>query len=162
MSKDIKELAYDIYIKVEGYISAQVMICLFLGAFYSVCFSILGLPQSIIFGFFLGFLNIIPYIGLVGGFVISVIWGVFYLSGWGAFALLGVFLAGQILENYYLTPKLVSNKTGLHPLVVFLSIVLGGALFGVLGMVLAVPIAIIAVALLRFYKVRKQQRIKND
>lgn len=158
MPTNSKELVADIYKKLEGYVSAQIIICLLLGIFYAGCFALMGVPKAVIIGFFLGFLNIIPYLGLVVGFLISLFWGVFYFSGWGALMFLGVFIIGQVIENYFLTPKLVSKRTGLHPLAVFLSIVLGGALFGILGMVLAVPIAIIAVALLRYYKLKRQQR----
>ena len=158
MPRNSKELALDIYTKIECYVSAQILICIFLGIFYALSFAIIGVPKAIIIGFFLGFLNIVPYLGLVVGSLLSLVWGVFYFSGWEALMFFGIFVVGQIIENYYLTPKLVSKRTGLHPLAVFLSIVLGGALLGVLGMVLAVPVAIVAVALLRYYKIKKSQK----
>jgi predicted PurR-regulated permease PerM len=110
-------------------------------------------------GFFLGFvyglLNIVPYLGTILG--LAVILPIAYFQPDGGFLLMleavGVFIVVQVLEAYVITPKVMGERTGLHPMIIILSIFFWGeALHGILGMVLAVPLTAFLVVVWRLLK----------
>ncbi|MEP7037884.1 MAG: AI-2E family transporter, partial [Acidobacteriota bacterium] len=94
-----------------------------------------------------GLLNAVPYVGTISGIILAC--GFSFADG-GTFghivAILGVFLAVQSFEGYILTPKILGGRLNLHPMAVFLGLLIGGKLFGLLGIILAIPtIAILKV-----------------
>lgn len=137
--------------KLRGYFSGQLTVCMILAVFYAVAFSFLGTISPVLLGVFLGFVTLVPFVGaILGGLFLFFIHLVLF-KGWAWLSLvMGVFIVGQLIESNYLTPKLISKKTGLHPLVIFISILAGGAFFGILGMVIAVPVALFVFLLVLF------------
>jgi predicted PurR-regulated permease PerM len=100
-----------------------------------------------------GFLNVIPYVGTLAGMVLAT--GLtFAESGelWRIAGVLGVFAAVQTLEGYYLTPKILGDRLRLHPMAVFLGLLIGGKLFGFLGVLLAVPTIAVVLVFLKFLR----------
>jgi predicted PurR-regulated permease PerM len=112
---------------------------------------VLRVPLALTIGMISGFLNFVPYLGTLTGLVLAVSFTA--LDGAGPGRLIGVlmvFVIVQSTEGYYLTPKLLGESLNLHPLVVLLGLVIGGNLFGLLGIILAVPVIAAAKVILRF------------
>ena len=128
-----------------------------MAVFYAVGLSLTGIDLGVLIGLLTGILSFIPYFGFLTGVVLSVLLGLAQGAGWGVWiGLLIVFSLGQVLESYILTPKLVGDKVGLHPVWVIFALLAGGALFGFVGILVAVPFAAVIGVLLRravlFYK----------
>lgn len=134
-----------------GFLRGQFLVMLILGVLYAIGLSIVGLNLGILIGIVAGLLTFIPYLGpaslaLLGGIAALVQYGDWkHLAGVGV-----VFAVGQVIESYWLTPKLVGDRIGLHPVAVIFAVLAGGQLFGFLGMLLALPVAAVANVLLRF------------
>jgi predicted PurR-regulated permease PerM len=133
------------------YVRNQLVIAFVMGLLYSFGFAVLRVPLALTIGMISGFLNFVPYLGTLTGLVLAVSFTA--LDGAGPARLVGVlavFAIVQSVEGYYLTPKLLGESLNLHPLVVLLGLVIGGNLFGLLGIILAVPVIAAATVILRF------------
>jgi predicted PurR-regulated permease PerM len=138
----------------DGVLSAlirgQLLVMAALAAFYGVGLSIVGLKVALLIGIFTGLVSFIPYLGFISGLLAA---GIAMLVQtqelmpllWVAL----VFGVGQILESGVLTPKLVGDRIGLHPVAVIFSILAGGQLFGFVGVLVALPVAAVIAVLLR-------------
>ena len=125
----------------SSYLRGQIFVSLFLTLFYFSSFYLIGLNYSLFVGIFAGFLSFIPLIGIIVSFFITVLLGYLqFLDGLTIFYILLIFFAAQLLESNFLTPKLVGKKLGLHPLAVLFSIFVFGALFGMIGIIFAMPL----------------------
>jgi predicted PurR-regulated permease PerM len=134
-----------------GFIRGQLNVCFILAAFYAIGLSVVGLKFGIVIGLITGLLAIVPYLGFALGFITGMAVAFFQFGDFGAMiAVLVVFMIGQVLESYILTPKLVGEKVGLHPVWIIFAMLAGGALFGFVGVLLAIPVAAILGVLLRF------------
>lgn len=140
---------------VISFFRGQLLIGLIMGVLYAIGFSIVGLKFGAVVGMALGFLNIIPYLGSIMGFVVTVPLALFQPGGgWKLVALvLTVQVIVQNIEGWILTPKIMSDRTGLHPVAVIFAIFFWGtALDGLLGMVLAIPLTAFFVTAWRLAK----------
>ena len=150
-AKNINNMLTDIDRSLAGFIRGQLMVCFLLGLFYAIALSLMGLQYGFFIGVAAGFLTIIPYIGSLFGLFASVGMAFYQYGGWEfpliAFA---IFMVGQLVEGNYLTPKLVGDSIGLHPLWIIFALMAGGTLFGILGMVIAIPVAAILSVLVRY------------
>lgn len=134
-----------------GFLRGQINVCLILGVFYSVGLSVVGLKFGVVIGLVTGLLVILPYVGLMAGMATGLAVAFFQFDSYGQIgAVLAVFLMGQILEGYYFTPKLVGEKVGLHPVWIIFGLLAGGALFGFVGVLIAVPVSAVIGVLIRF------------
>ncbi len=134
-----------------GFARGQASVCLVLAAYYGVGLSLVGLEFGLVVGLGIGMISFIPYVGSITGLVVSLGIALAQFSDWGpVFIVLGVFVVGQILEGYVLTPRLVGNRVGLHPVWVIFALLAGGTLFGFVGLLLAVPAAAVIGVLVRF------------
>lgn len=151
----IKGLLGDINHKLGGFVRGQLAVMLCLGVGYAVALSLLGLNYAVLIGLGAGLLSIIPMVGSAIGLLAALLVAWFQTGDW-VFTLwvAGIFIAGQVIEGNFLTPKLVGDSVGLHPLWVFFAILAGGSVFGILGMLLAVPVAAVVSVLLIFAKRR--------
>jgi len=136
---------------ISGYLRGQLLVCIFLGSFYSLGLWLVGLKLGLLIGFLAGIISFIPYVGSISGFLMAM---VLVVSQYGTLprilAVIVVFGIGQFLEGNFLTPKLVGENIGLHPVWVMFALLAGGVLLGVLGMIIAVPVAACIGVLLRF------------
>lgn len=126
----------------SAFIRGQMMVCLILAILYAIGLAVIGIDLAIVIGFLSGALFIIPYLGTVIGLLLASTAA--YLQFHDLNHLLYVaslYGAVQILEGFIITPKIVGEKVGLHPLAVILAVIIGGELFGFLGILLAVPAA---------------------
>lgn len=127
---------------ISGYIRGQFNVCLFLMIFYSIGLYIVGLKFSLFVGILTGLLCLIPLIGFfIGASSGIIIAFVQFDDIKNVLMVAGVFLLGQIIEGNFLTPKLVGEKVGLHPVLVIFALLVGGHLFGFLGILISVPVA---------------------
>ena len=121
-----------------------------LGLFYGISLSVIGLDFGLLVGLLSGILSFIPYFGFLTGVVLSCLLALVQAASIGLWiGIASVFLIGQALESYVLTPKLVGDKVGLHPVWVIFALLAGGSLFGFLGVLLAVPVAAIIAVFVR-------------
>ncbi len=134
-----------------GFIRGQLNVMLILGIFYAVGLSIIGLKFALVVGFLSGVLIIIPYLGtFISGLLAIAIAYVQFTDWWSISLVGGYFVVGQMLEGYFLTPKLVGEKVGLHPVWVIFGMLAGGALFGFVGVLIALPVTAVIGVLVRF------------
>jgi predicted PurR-regulated permease PerM len=151
-------LARDIDAAIAGFVRGQAVICLVLAAFYAVGLSLAGLNFGFLIGLMTGLLSFIPFIGAGSGFLVGGIIAVAqFWPDWVSMAMVaGVFMVGQALEGYVLSPRLVGAKVGLHPVWMMFALLAFSYLFGFAGLLIAVPLAATIGVLLRF-GVRKYQ-----
>ncbi len=123
------------------YVRNQMLISLTMGVLYGIGFSLLRVPLGLSVGLLAGLLNFVPYLGTLTGLILSVVFVALDGAGlWRVVGVLAVFGAVQALEGYYLTPKLLGTSLNLHPMLVLMALMVGGNLFGLLGIVLSVPV----------------------
>ena len=140
--KSIRKQAKEIDRTLAGFIRGQLSVCLLLGAYYGLGLYFVGLDLGIIIGLLAGILSFIPYVGSITGFALSLLMATAQFNdGYHIALVIVVFLFGQFLEGNFLTPKLVGNSVGLHPVWIMFSLLAGGVLLGFLGLLIAVPTA---------------------
>lgn len=137
----------------QSYVLGQLMIAIIMGALYALGFAAFGVPAWAGIAALSGFLNVIPYVGTGLGLVLAT--GFTFAAGgdlWRVLGVVGVFIAVQSVEGYILTPRILGSRLSLHPMAVFLGLLIGGRLFGFLGVLLAVPVIAIAQVFLKFLR----------
>lgn len=149
--KTIREQLLLIDDTLAGFIRGQINVCLLLGAFYAIGLSLVGLKFGILIGIMTGILVILPYVGLIFGMGVGLTIAFFQFGTLGGmFPILAVFIAGQVIEGNFITPKLVGEKVGLHPVWIIFGLLAGAALFGFVGVLIAVPVSAVIGVLIRF------------
>lgn len=135
-----------------GFVRGQVNVCLLMGTYYALGLTIMGLKFGIIIGLLTGLLVIVPYVGFFACFAAGMTVAYFQFDGnmHSLSLILGVFIIGQIVEGNVITPKLVGEKVGLHPVWIIFGLLAGAALFGFVGVFLAVPVSAVVGVLIRF------------
>jgi len=148
----IRRLARDIDRTLASFVRGQGTVCLILGTFYAVALMVVGLQFGLVVGLIAGLLTFIPYVGALVGGVLSLGLALYQFWGdwWLILAVAVIFQAGQMVEGNVLTPKLVGNSVGLHPVWLIFALSAFGTLFGFVGMLVAVPIAAAIGVLVRF------------
>jgi predicted PurR-regulated permease PerM len=146
------ELSGEIDRALSGFLRGQSLVCLFLGLWYGVGLTVIGLNFGFLIGISAGFLSFIPYVGSLMALVLSAV--VAIVQGWPSLGLFGLAMAvvgtGQFLEGNVLSPKLVGGSVGLHPVWLIFALLAFASLFGFAGMILAVPLAAATGVLIRF------------
>ncbi len=155
----IRAVARDIDRVLAGFVRGQVSVCLILGSFYAVALMIAGLQFGLVVGALAGLLTFIPYSGALIGGVLAIGLALFQFWGdWLQIAIVtGIFAVGQFLEGNIITPRLVGKSVGLHPVWLIFALSAFGALFGFVGMLVAVPLAAAIGVLVRFLIARYTQ-----
>jgi len=134
-----------------GFLRGQFLVMIILGVMYGMGLWAVGLDLGLLIGLVAGLLTFVPYLGPTSGVVLGVLAALMQYGDWKHVAgVLAVFGVGQIIESYWLTPKLVGDRIGLHPVAVIFAVLAGGQLFGFLGMLLALPMAAVVNVLLRY------------
>ncbi len=147
----IRDLARQIDARLAGFVRGQGTVCLVLGTFYAIALSAVGLNFGLVVGLVAGGISFIPFVGTLVGFVVSVGLAFLQFSEWQWIAATaGIFIVGQVVEGNFLTPKLVGERVGLHPVWVIFALLAGGVLLGFVGVLLAVPVAATVGVLARF------------
>lgn len=148
----VRSLARQIDRVLAGFVRGQVSVCLILGTYYSISLMAVGLQFGLIVGAIAGAITFIPYVGALVGGTLAI--GLALVQFWGEWLSIGlvagVFAIGQFLEGNILTPKLVGKSVGLHPVWLLFALSSFGSIFGLVGMLVAVPVAASIGVLLRF------------
>lgn len=136
------------------YLRGQLLVMLILAVFYSVGLGLFGLDLALPIGIFTGLAIFVPYLGFGIGLVLAALAGLLQFSaasGLGqTFAMLAVvFGAGQVVESFFLTPRLVGERIGLHPLAVIFALLAFGQLFGFVGVLIALPVSAVLLVAVR-------------
>ena len=138
-----------------GFVRGQATVCLVLAAYYGIGLTVIGVDFGLVVGIGIGLISFIPYLGSITGFVVSVGIALAQFDSLLPVGLVvGLFALGQFLEGYVLTPRLVGDRVGLHPVWVIFALLAGGSLFGFVGLLLAVPAAAVIGVLTRFAVLR--------
>ncbi|MEM1372988.1 MAG: AI-2E family transporter [Pseudomonadota bacterium] len=155
----VRTLARDIDGVIAGFVRGMGTVCLILGTYYAGALMIVGLQFGLVVGFIAGLVTFIPYLGALIGGVLAM--GLALFQYWGALEgggtdwvrigiVAGIFVTGQIVEGNILTPKLVGDSVGLHPVWLLLSLSVFGTLFGFVGLLIGVPVAAAIGVIARF------------
>ncbi len=140
-----------------SFFRGQLIIALLQGLLFAVGFTLVGLPHGMVLGLILGLLNIVPYLGNMIGVAVLIPLAWFHPEGGTGLlvAVAVVFTLVQVIEGYVLTPRIMGQTTGLHPMAIIVAILFwGAALDGLLGMILAIPLTAFLVVFWRLLKTR--------
>lgn len=130
----------EVDVVLSQFLRGQVLVMLTLAAYYSLALWIADLPSALAIGLLTGLLVFIPYIGFATGFLLALLVAALQFAGLGPIvAVLAIYGIGQLLESFLLTPYLVGERIGLHPLAVIFALMAFGQLFGFFGVLLALP-----------------------
>ena len=139
----------------------QLVIAFLQGVLYAIGFSLLGLKFGFVIGLLLGLLNVVPYLGAMVGFAVTVPLAYFQPGGGGSMVIgvLAVIAVVQLIESYGLTPKIMGDRTGLHPMVIIIAMFFWGTAFGgIMGMIMAIPLTAFGVV---FWRLAKERYIEE-
>jgi predicted PurR-regulated permease PerM len=133
------------------YLRGMLIVISIMSVFYSIGLSVIGIQGAAALGVFTAIMIVIPYIGITLGFTLAVLAALLQFGPGGA--ILGVivlYVLGQFIEGFFLTPRLVGERIGLHPVAVLFALLLFGKLFGFFGVLLALPISAVGLVLLQY------------
>jgi len=148
--ENVRETSREIHVTLQGYLQGQLRVMLALSVYYSLGLLIAGFSGWLSIGLISGLLVFIPYAGFALGVLLALVSGLLELGWMQTLIAVGIIYGlGQLLESFVLTPKLVGDRVGLHPLAVIFALVFFGALFGFFGVLIAVPLAAVIVVLFR-------------
>ena len=147
----IREQLMKIDETLAGFVRGQASVCVILGIFYAAALTLSGLEFGLAVGLTAGLVSFIPYVGSLVGGLLSIGLALVQFDDWVRIAIVaGIFAVGQAIEGNFLTPKLVGDRVGLHPVWVIFALLAGGALFGFVGLLIALPVAATLGVLARF------------
>ncbi len=130
------------------YLRGMVIVISVMSAFYSIGLTIIGIKGAVALGVFTALMIVIPYIGITLGLTLAVLSAILQFGiGTELVAVLIIYGIGQLLEGFFLTPRLVGERIGLHPVAVLFALLLFGKLFGFFGVLLALPISAVSLVL---------------
>ena len=147
----IRTLARESNAAVAGYVRGQALVCVCLGTIYGVGLSLVGLQFGFVIGLIAGLISFIPFVGTLVGATLSIGMALAqFPPDWiSVIKVAAVFLLGHLLEGNFLSPKLVGDRVGLHPVWIMFALLAGGSLFGFVGVLIAVPVAAVIGVLAR-------------
>ena len=151
----IMTLAGECHEVLGAFVRGQLLVMVALGFIYAAGLMLVGLELGLLIGMIAGLAAIVPYMGFVIGIGAALIAGLFQFGGdlYPMIGIVAVFMVGQALEGMVLTPLLVGDRIGLHPVAVIFAILAGGELFGFTGILLALPVAAVIMVLVRHVQV---------
>jgi predicted PurR-regulated permease PerM len=156
------EIFDDIQSGMNRYFRGQALIALIVGIMFSIGFSIIGLPMAIVFGLFVGLLNLVPYlqtIAVVPALLLVVLQsaqtGQSFLSAF--LGLFIVFIIVQGTQDLILVPRIMGKVTGLHPAVILLSLSIWGSLMGMIGLIVALPLTTLIISYYKRFVLRESE-----
>ena len=160
-------LVGDVKDSMNKYFRGQAMVATCVGIFFSVGFLIIDFPLAIGLGLFIGLLNMVPYLQLVG-FIPTIILAILKATDTGGnfwlilLSALAVFAVVQTIQDTFLTPKIMGKVTGLSPAIILLSLSIWGSLMGIMGMIIALPITTLLIAYYQKYVIDRERHPKPE
>ncbi len=159
MLDTIRTMAQKIDYRLSGFIRGQVIVCFILTIYYIIGLWVIGMPYAVLLGLLSGIMIIIPFFGVTLSVTIALIIAAFQVSetGYGILgAVLVLYVIGQLVEGNIITPKIIGNRVGLHPIAIIFALMVGGYMLGIFGMMIAIPVAAIAAVLIEYGLARYQ------
>ena len=148
----LRAQAHEVDRILSAWLRGQAMCCIALALFYATALQFVGLDLGLIVGMAAGALSFIPYVGTISGAVTSILLAFAQFPTWTGVAMVGgVFVIGQVLEGYVIYPRFLGDRVELHAVWVIFALFAGGAAFGFVGVLLAVPVTAIIGVLCRFW-----------
>lgn len=149
----VVEIAVEVDRVLAEFLRGQISVMLLMSAYYSIVLWAVGLEFALPIGIIAGILVFVPYLGMIVGLALATLAAAMQFTTFGSVALVwAVFAAGQLLEGMVVTPWLVGDRIGLHPVVVIFALLAFGQLFGFFGLLLALPLSAILLVGLRHGK----------
>lgn len=148
----IRQLATDMDRAIAGFVRGEVMVCTLLAGYYGIGLTLAGLSYGLFVGVVAGLVSFVPYVGAFFGGTLAVGLALYQFWGdpWAIGVVVAIFLFGQFLEGQILVPNLVGSSVNLHPVWLIFALMAFGALFGLAGAIMAVPVAAAIGVLIRF------------
>ena len=135
---------------VGEFLRGQIAVMLTLSAYYIIALWVVGLNYALPIGLLTGVLSFVPFLGFGLGLILALLVALLQFADWSGVAwVAGIYLTGQVLESYVITPRLVGERVGLHPVAIIFALAAFGQLFGFVGVLLAVPLAAVLLVALR-------------
>jgi len=148
--KRVVHLAKDCDEVLGAFMHGQLLVMISLGAVYSIGLWLVGLDMAMLIGMGAGLVSFVPYLGFILGVLVAGIAAIMqFQDAIHLLYILAVFGTGQMLESFLLTPYLLGDRIGLHPVAVIFAVMAGGQLFGFVGILIALPVAAVIMVLLR-------------
>ena len=142
-----------------GYFRGQFIVMAILCVLYTIALKIAGVDAAILLGVLTGLLSIVPYLGFAVGIVLSVLFALIQFHDiWHPLYVIIGYAGVQVLESFIITPRIVGHSVGLHPIATIILLLIGGSVFGLVGMIFALPVSAM---LFRLYKSRFEERARN-
>ena len=137
------------------YLRGQLLVMLIMAAFYAIGLALFGLDLALPIGIFTGLAMFIPYVGFGIGLILAILAGMLQFAALKVLIMVGVVYGiGQVVESMFLTPRLVGERIGLHPLVVIFALLAFGQIFGFVGVLIALPASAVLLVGIRRIKAR--------
>ena len=161
------QLMNDIESGMNKYFRGQAIVALCVGILFSIGFIIIDFPMAIGLGLFIGLLNMVPYLQLIG-FIPTILLAIVKAADTGEnfwvvlFMALIVFGVVQLIQDTFLTPKIMGKVTGLNSAIILLSLSIWGSLLGIMGMIIALPMTTLLLTYYQRYVVKKESGVKNQ
>lgn len=141
----------DLDYALSNYVRGQSLVCLIMGIYYAIGLTLIGAESGLALGFISGVLTFIPYVGALFSVSLScIVIAVQYASMTKVLMAMAVFALGQFIEGNFIVPNLVGSKLHLHPVWIMFGLLAGGALFGFIGMLLALPLTAVIAVIIRY------------
>ena len=142
-ASSIRQIARDIDAAIAGFVRGEVMVCTILAAYYGLALSLTGLTYGLFIGVVAGLVSFVPYVGAIIGGTLAIGLGLYQFWGdpWSIGVVVTIFMFGQFMESQVLVPKLVGSSVNLHPVWLIFAVMAFGAVFGLAGAIVAVPVA---------------------
>lgn len=159
----VTKIARDVKMSMNHYFRGQALVSFIVGVLFSIGFAILNLPMAVVLGMFIGLLNMVPYlqlISLVPTTLICLIYSVgadlsFWTLWWECIA---VYCIVQVIQDLYLTPKIIGKAMSLNPALIFLSLSIWGTLMGFIGLIIAIPLTTLLMAYYQKYIIAPREK----
>lgn len=142
----------------------QVLVAMCVGTLTAIGFTLIGLNYGLLLGVMTGVLGIIPYLGVMMSFVPAVIIGIVQFGDWRVALVVAVFVTVQFLEGMVISPKIIGDRVGMHPLTIIIAVITGTTLLGgIVGGILAIPItAVLRALMFRYVWVKRNKKKSED
>lgn len=160
--KNVAELTSRLNVTVGAYLRGQLILMIALGAVATIAYKLIGLKYYFLFGFLVGVTNIIPYFGMIIAAIPPIIYTFIATSGPGPLLVLVVNVILQFFEGNIFQPLIMSHQLSIHPIVIIISILFFGSLFGALGVIFASPIAASIRVIYRFFSDLRKEKLKTS
>lgn len=148
----IRRQCANVHKVLSDYVVGQMYVCGVLIVSYIILLSLIGLPQAPYIGFLTGLLAFIPYLGVTIGFLLSITVAMTHAFDMSmVFQVVGIFSAMGLIEGYFLTPRLIGERIGLHPIFIIFALLALGSWLGIMGILFALPLAAVIAALVRSF-----------